>query len=115
MVINHSAEMPNQTPPTLFHYTNQAGLEGILKSKKIWATNIHSLKDRREFAQYVDVTETQLVTLTKGLQSADMPFVESVKKLLTDLGRHDIYTCSFCETGDSECVNKFETTRFGIY
>ena len=38
---------------TLFHYTSQAGLEGILRTSSIWATNIRYLNDAAEFKHTV--------------------------------------------------------------
>ena len=32
----------------LHHYTNRAGLEGIARTKSLWATNFLDLKDTRE-------------------------------------------------------------------
>lgn len=34
---------------TLWHYTTASGLEGILKSQQLWATNIKYLNDDEEF------------------------------------------------------------------
>jgi hypothetical protein len=36
-------------PATLYHYTSVDGLLGILRSKRIWATDIRFLNDRSEF------------------------------------------------------------------
>jgi hypothetical protein len=35
-------------PESLFHYTDAAGLQGILKSRQIWATDCRYLNDREE-------------------------------------------------------------------
>ena len=35
-------------PETLHHYTNAAGLQGILKSKSLWASDWNFLNDRSE-------------------------------------------------------------------
>lgn len=36
-------------PDILYHYTSQAGLQGILESDRIWATDIYALNDWTEF------------------------------------------------------------------
>jgi hypothetical protein len=36
-------------PKALYHYTSQAGLIGIVKSMKLWATSIRYLNDSREY------------------------------------------------------------------
>lgn len=39
---------PAKTAPTMFHYTNAAGLIGILKNREIWATGSNYLNDPTE-------------------------------------------------------------------
>lgn len=36
-------------PGTLYHYTNQKGLLGIIGSRRIWATHHQCLNDAKEF------------------------------------------------------------------
>lgn len=38
-----------QPPTTLFHYTSQDGLLGIINSDSLWATDINYLNDEKEF------------------------------------------------------------------
>ena len=46
-------------PPTiLFHYTTPTGLLGISSSKKIWATDIRFLNDKKEFQHSLDITHS---------------------------------------------------------
>ena len=40
--------MNNITPKTLFHYTDQLGVMGILSSRELWATNAAYLNDSQE-------------------------------------------------------------------
>src|ERR1017187_3396179 len=35
-------------PENLYHYTNAIGLQGIVKSKSLWASDLHFLNDRSE-------------------------------------------------------------------
>ena len=42
---------------TLFHYTNEAGLYGILESQSLWATHFRFLNDRKEFWHYIEEQE----------------------------------------------------------
>src|SRR4051812_20793890 len=37
-------------PPTIYHYTNDVGLRGILESGKLWLTDIFSLNDPSELS-----------------------------------------------------------------
>jgi len=38
-----------ELPSGLFHYTDAAGLQGIVKSGRLWATHIYYLNDTQEF------------------------------------------------------------------
>ena len=42
-------------PETVFHYTDQAGLFGVLRSGELWATRIHCLNDHQEFRHGLDI------------------------------------------------------------
>lgn len=44
----------------LYHYTNQAGLLGIIRNKQIWATHTQYLNDSREFLHAVQVLRHEL-------------------------------------------------------
>src|ERR1700730_8235160 len=48
-------------PPTIYHYTNEAGLRGILESGMIWLTDIFDLNDPSElshgFSQAVSIMD----------------------------------------------------------
>src|SRR5436189_200043 len=45
---------------TLYHYTNQAGLLGIIRSRQIWATHTQYLNDTREFLHAVQMMSHEL-------------------------------------------------------
>jgi hypothetical protein len=51
---------PRNAPARLYHYTNQAGLLGILKSKSLWSTRIDFLNDSREFHYSLNLLEKTL-------------------------------------------------------
>jgi hypothetical protein len=44
-------------PSTLWHYTSYAALQGIITSKKIWATEYRFLNDREEFLHAKDLAQ----------------------------------------------------------
>jgi len=50
------------TPPTrpLYHYTDAAGLIGIMRTKRIWASSIQHLNDTQEFAHAIGLIEEEL-------------------------------------------------------
>ena len=39
---------PAKTEPTMFHYTNAAGLMGMIKNREVWATGSNYLNDPTE-------------------------------------------------------------------
>jgi hypothetical protein len=45
-------------PDLLWHYTNWAGLNGILKTGKLWASHIRYLNDSNEFRHALKIFET---------------------------------------------------------
>lgn len=47
-------------PDTLFHYTTQEGLLGILTTNSIWATKIHYLNDSSEYQLALDLAQSIL-------------------------------------------------------
>jgi hypothetical protein len=49
---------PSSDPPILYHYTNAAGLKGILDSKCLWATDLRFLNDVAEYRLTVDAVCT---------------------------------------------------------
>ena len=46
---------PEEEAPALFHYTDAAGLLGILKSRSLWATDFRSLNDASEMHYGMDL------------------------------------------------------------
>jgi len=49
--------LPKVTPPPLFHYTDAAGLKGIIEKRTIWATDYRFLNDKREIRIGEDLLE----------------------------------------------------------
>src|SRR5579859_5166405 len=59
----------SQNPPrTLYHYTTQSGLLGIIQSGEIWATHTQYLNDQKE---YRHATELVASIIAQRLQDAD--------------------------------------------
>ena len=51
----------SKAPPlTLYHYTDQAGLLGIMESRRLWATKVQYLNDFMEFGLAVDIAKKKL-------------------------------------------------------
>jgi hypothetical protein len=65
----------------LFHYTSQVGLEGILRAKSIWATNIRYLNDAAEFRHTAGLLKTH----------TDRATIDEHCNLLLDTLYHDVF------------------------
>jgi Protein of unknown function (DUF2971) len=59
---------PTPTTGTLFHYTSQEGLLGIVKDKTLWLGGIRHLSDATEFGYTVDLVRTKLNQKLKAEQ-----------------------------------------------
>jgi hypothetical protein len=107
-------------PATLYHYTNQRGLLGIIQEQRIWATHTQYLNDRREFALAIGTLRAEVdQRLREGGDngfkamldaiSGDRPTDQQVsclremkEYLSTDgLERVNVCVCSFSAVRDS--------------
>jgi len=52
-----------KAPQTLYHYTTARGLMGILDRKKIWATHINFLNDKKEYVDALNEFKKQTENL----------------------------------------------------
>lgn len=86
---------------TLYHYTTQAGLLGILSSKSIWASEIRFLNDSTEFRTALEVIAAEL---RRRLSEVDAPEIrtrgEAIFRELTVLKESDVFVLSLTERGD---------------
>ena len=101
-LFNEWTKFHARRPRLLYHYTDAAGLLGMLKSQRLWATNSRFLNDPTE-TEYAAKLVTEIV---KGLER-DYPlplFVEvneGIRGLLeTYIDRGEQYLACFCENGD---------------
>ncbi|MGH9664623.1 MAG: hypothetical protein ACRD9L_09395, partial [Bryobacteraceae bacterium] len=81
-------------PLLLFHYTNVAGLKGIVESGSLWCTNTAFLNDATELAyglQLANQVAQELTGLSADILNEACLAIE--KKL-------DVYAACFCERGD---------------
>jgi hypothetical protein len=58
-------------PPVVYHYTNQAGLLGILQTGTLWATDVRFLNDSREFEHTLGLARLLLVIKRSEVSSAE--------------------------------------------
>ena len=55
------------SPPVLYHYTSAPALLGIIKSNKIWATNIRYMNDSSELSYTYDLAN-EIITRMRSEQ-----------------------------------------------
>src|ERR1700722_12508935 len=85
-------------PPTLWHYTTQSGLLGIIRGKSLWATKIHYLNDSSEFSyalglvgeileKRIEVEQAKRVRLEAFRNS--ISHMETINVCVTSFSEHD--------------------------
>jgi hypothetical protein len=85
-----------QMPDSIWHYTTASGLEGILRTGSIFATDIQYLNDSREWRHITRVVQEEV---------GNDKTLEEFSKLLTGiedgvLSAIDCYVACFCRNGD---------------
>lgn len=86
----------------LYHYTNSAGLDGILKSNRLWATHYSFLNDSVEAAYgYKMINNILDILIDEEKNEMRLMFYEAIiKGFIGDFdyyGTYDFYVTSFCE------------------
>jgi len=94
----------------LYHYTSQAGLLGIVKEKKIWATHYQYLNDTQEFLHSKDLVRAEIEKRYRFANSEIRPTLEAMRSALDEWGKENEnwgvgdrngYVASFSEEKDS--------------
>jgi len=84
-------------PEILYHYTTQGGLIGLMKSKKIWATNILFLNDSKEFNHTIQIA-LEFLKCDETVVGQDL--YKTVERLFSDSQAPDVYVTSFTAMRD---------------
>jgi hypothetical protein len=86
---------------TLYHYTTQQGLLGIIDSKSIWASVVHFLNDATEFRAALEVVAAELRTRVAELDSREgNARGEAILRELTALEETNVFVLSLTEEDD---------------
>lgn len=89
-------------PELLFHYTNSAGMRGILESSRLWATNSRFLNDASEVAYGMGLFES--IVQARLSRSSNEVVSEFLGRTLHTTnafdGMFDCYIACFCERDD---------------
>ncbi len=96
-------DIKNQAPPeTLYHYTSQEGLIGILKSHCIWASKVHYMNDSKEFSMALDLARTELKRRLETEREGYVRFrLEDSCYQIRTIKDINVCVCSFSERDDS--------------
>lgn len=86
----------------LHHYTSGAGLLGILESKQVWASNMHSLNDSKELAHAIELGKAAIykVLNTTG-RNEDCDYYNAITQALDSIARVNLYVSCFSAVDDS--------------
>lgn len=91
----------SEVPEVVFHYTGPAGLVGIIRDRKIWATDIRYLNDAQEFEYTISLARTLLTDLKSRAQgSEDVRIFSECLTALTIAPMYRLYAASFSEHGN---------------
>jgi DUF2971 family protein len=85
----------------LYHYTEQAGLLGIIGKKQIWATHTPYLNDRREFMHAVDLVREEINDLLTSRDHQTRSILQEMKDGISGIESMNVCVCSFSEERDS--------------
>ena len=92
-----AAQGSSDPPEFLYHYTNGQGLEGILRSRTLRATQIDCLNDTTELVYGFQVMR-ECFKRAAMFDEFRFQVIDEVEKDLTENEPH--YVASFCEDGD---------------
>jgi Protein of unknown function (DUF2971) len=82
----------------LYHYTTQAGLLGILRTKSLWVSSIRHLNDSAELTYAMKLMKKQLARKPTG--DASFRYYQKVLESIDAIEPFDLYVGSFSEKRD---------------
>ena len=93
-------------PETLYHYTTQDGLLGIVKNRQLWATQIQYLNDSQELALALRLARDQLTE--RGEICNDAEEQCELEEMLTDLaGIENVNICIFSFSEERDLLSQW--------
>lgn len=92
---------PLKPPGTIYHYTTQKGILGIVPPRSMWATQVHFLNDKNEVFLTFKLLEKELRRMAGESQSPEYRnLLKDIRHNLSNVDQTHICTISFCESGD---------------
>jgi Protein of unknown function (DUF2971) len=92
-----------EPPPVIYHYTNDAGLRGILESGKLWLTDIFNLNDPSELTHGFSHAVSILSKKAADGHRSTKVFAQAFEKIWTQGGLQasaHFFVGSFSSSGD---------------
>lgn len=101
---NHQPVEGKPAPKLIYHYTDQNGLLGILRTKSIWATHVRYLNDLQEIKAGEDAFRQVIRELAASHPNADDD-ESKIEAALDAIKRCDIYVASFSAANDGDSLS----------
>lgn len=95
--------LPKEPPPIIYHYTNEAGLRGILETGQIWLTDIFRLNDPSELRHGLGHALEMLKTGIVNGSPEFSGFARGLETFFRHVGVEEcghFFLCSFSSCGD---------------
>jgi|LQYC01.1.fsa_nt_gi hypothetical protein len=96
--------MENNEQPLIYHYTGIEGLQGILQSQSLWATDFHFSNDYTELLMFKELMGNELLSradaTTKKIVSIVLNGIYGLLEKMDDPIALQIYISSFSKEGD---------------
>ncbi len=92
---------PMQPPDSIYHYTTQRGILGIVTRREMWATQVHFLNDKNEVFLTFKLLERELKRQAGKMQNPGIKAVlNEIRRNLPRIDQGHICIASFCEVAD---------------
>jgi len=92
-----------EPPPIIYHYTNDAGLKGILEAGQLWLTDVFNLNDPSEINHGFSLMLNALMGKAKSISRKSEQFAEGLKGFRDRGGLQktgNYFVCSFSACSD---------------
>src|ERR1700682_5629445 len=90
-----------QSAGLIYHYTSQAGLLGIVRTKQIWATSAHYQNDSKEFQYALELSRGIIANLRAySMPAEEERLLRAMRNALESIKNLNIFVTSFSEHED---------------
>jgi len=84
----------------LYHYTDLAGMKGIISGDDLWLTHAQYCNDESELTHGLELTKRVIQQLSEGADAKRKAYLDELTKLVCDPELDPVYICCFCEQDD---------------